>query len=82
VHIAGNVFAYGPAFELGEYLENADPLGDLSNFFRRQLLMVSELQHIRGVKKQDLTRLRVKGVCHLGIVNRWADVHDVESLIN
>lgn len=44
--------------------------------------MVSELQHIRGVKKQDLACFTVKGECHIRIVNCWADVHDVESLIH
>ena len=82
MHITGNVFAYGPAFELGEYLENADPLGDVSHFLRCELLMVRELQHIRGVKKQDLACLRVKGICHIRIVSGRADVHDVEGLIH
>ena len=82
MHIAGNFFTYGPVLELGEDLEYASPHGDLTHFLWRQLFMVCVLEHIRGVKEQDLACLRVKGVCHIRIVNGRADVHDVEGLIH
>ena len=82
MHIASNVLAQGPVLELGEDLEHTDPVCDLDHFLWSQLLMVRVLQHIRGLKKQDLACLRVKGVCHLRIVNGRTDVHNVESLVH
>lgn len=82
MHIAGNVITYGPVLELSEDLEHTSPHGDLSHFLRCQLLMIRVLEHICGVKEQDLACLRVKGVCHIRIVNGRADVHDVEGLIH